>query len=185
MSENLYFIAVIPPKDIQDRVTGFKKLVSDRFGSKHALKSPPHITLIPPFWWCDQRLDELIVDLKDWSKDKSRFEIKLHNFDCFKPRVIFIDILPNAILDSLQTDLKNHLMKCWGLMSDHRSKFHPHLTIAFKDLKTSSFYRAWDLFKDQEYSDSFVCTNVCLLKHEGGKWHLLRRFALELTTSDT
>jgi 2'-5' RNA ligase len=184
MPENLYFIAVIPPKHIQHRVTDYKELMSHRFGSKHALKSPPHITLIPPFWWPDEDLKQLLADLRDWSGEKTSFEIELSNFDCFKPRVIFIDILPNEKLNSLQAALKNRLKKSWGLLSDHRDKFHPHLTIAFKDLKPSSFYRAWDLFKDQEYIDSFVCCDLQLLKYEGERWHLHESFAIGMSITE-
>jgi len=45
----LYFFAVVPPEEIQSSVTDIKQDFKERFNASHALKSPPHITLIPPF----------------------------------------------------------------------------------------------------------------------------------------
>jgi 2'-5' RNA ligase len=49
MVKSPWFIAVIPPEDIQEAVTALKREAAARFESRHALKSPPHVTLIPPF----------------------------------------------------------------------------------------------------------------------------------------
>lgn len=45
---SLYFLAVIPPEPVFSEVMAFKKEMSERFSSSRALKSPPHITLLPP-----------------------------------------------------------------------------------------------------------------------------------------
>jgi 2'-5' RNA ligase len=45
----LYFIALIPPEPFFSEVLGLKNEVKDRFNSKAALNSPPHVTLHMPF----------------------------------------------------------------------------------------------------------------------------------------
>ena len=44
-----FFIAILPPETIQREITDFKEEIARDFKSSHALKSPPHITLLMPF----------------------------------------------------------------------------------------------------------------------------------------
>ena len=57
----LYFIALLPPDSIQDYATEVKQYFADNYDSKHAFKSPPHITLQPPFEWDSSK----IIDLEE------------------------------------------------------------------------------------------------------------------------
>lgn len=47
---NMYFVAIVCPGQINEKVEQFKQWMKDRFGCVVAMKSPAHITLIPPFW---------------------------------------------------------------------------------------------------------------------------------------
>lgn len=172
MPENLYFLAVVPPKTIADEVEEFRQIMANRYKSKHALKSPPHITLIPPFWWEEGDYEELKSQLKDWFRSQNMVELSLRDFNCFKPRVIFVDVEQSEAFIRLQKELKEFLSDRWSLNPDKRASFHPHLTIAFKDLKPRSFYQAWDFFKQQRYEARFLVDNICLLKHVQGKWEV-------------
>ena len=58
MAEGLYFIGILPPEDIKKKITDIKHVVARKFGSKHALNSPPHITLRMPFKWKDKKIDD-------------------------------------------------------------------------------------------------------------------------------
>ncbi|MCB0665215.1 MAG: 2'-5' RNA ligase family protein [Saprospiraceae bacterium] len=170
MPENLYFLAVVPPKSIADEVEEFRQIMATRFKSKHALKSPPHITLIPPFWWEDHDYPKLRAGINEWLQSRVSIELILRDFNCFKPRVIYVDIEANSELNQMQSDLKAFLKEEWTLDPDKRPSFHPHLTIAFKDLKPRSFYRAWDYFKQQKYEARFLADELYILKHVNGRW---------------
>ncbi|MBK5277935.1 MAG: 2'-5' RNA ligase family protein, partial [Bacteroidia bacterium] len=54
--------------------------------------------------------------------------------------------------------------------------FHPHLTLAFRDLKKPMFEKAWEEFKSKEYSESFAAKHFTLLKHNGKVWESLKDF---------
>ena len=48
--KTLYFIAILPPDSIQKEVTDFKNHFLVKYGVRQALKSPPHITLLNPYF---------------------------------------------------------------------------------------------------------------------------------------
>jgi 2'-5' RNA ligase len=54
--------------------------------------------------------------------------------------------------------------------------FHPHITLAFRDLKKTMFEAAWNEFKEKSFQTSFVMNAIDLLKHDGKCWHPLHRF---------
>ena len=90
MSEQLYFIAIVPPEKIQQEITELKKVIANRFGSSHALNAPPHITLHMPFRWKDKKVDKLWHTIHEINDQLKPFEIELKEFDFFEPRVVFV-----------------------------------------------------------------------------------------------
>lgn len=162
---NLYFIALLPDQAIQDEITAFKQTAQDRFGSGHALKSPPHITLIPPFR--SDRTD--FSALQTLADEQKPFSVQLRNFDRFRSRVIFVNVLPEPALLAHQKRLADFCSSQWGIQPDVRP-FHPHMTVAFKDLKRSVFHEAWAYFSAQSYERLFMAQAYTLLIHKGQQW---------------
>ena len=66
VSNKRFFIALIPPKEVQEEATKIKEHFRDVYNSKAALKSPPHVTLQPPFEWDIEELPKLIQELNDF-----------------------------------------------------------------------------------------------------------------------
>jgi 2'-5' RNA ligase len=54
--------------------------------------------------------------------------------------------------------------------------FHPHITIAFRDLKKPTFYKAWEEYKSKTFSADFICNSFSLLKHQKDEWMVLTKF---------
>ncbi|MFN6233029.1 MAG: 2'-5' RNA ligase family protein, partial [Microcystis sp.] len=48
---SLFFIALLPPPEVQEIATKIKVEFAEIYNSRAALKSPPHVTLQPPFRW--------------------------------------------------------------------------------------------------------------------------------------
>jgi 2'-5' RNA ligase len=183
MEHPLWFIAVLPPPEIQEEVTAFKLQAKERFKSKHALKSPPHLTLIPPFRMQEAKLDRLHSFLTEFAASRHSFELELSGFDCFAPRVIFVDIAPSEALNDLQAHLKRELLASFELELRMRSGFHPHMTIAFKDLSRSKFEEAWSFFNRQTYERPFIVNAVFLLKYEDRRWKIHQQFSFSSATN--
>ncbi|WP_436514621.1 2'-5' RNA ligase family protein [Ekhidna sp. To15] len=174
MSESLYFIAVLPPPSIQEEITQLKLEVAEKYGSKHALKSPPHITLHMPFKWKDKRITELVQVMETLNNQHDPLEIELRNFDFFEPRVVFVDVKENERLEALQKKVVDTCRKMLKLdNANYKNRpFHSHVTIGFRDLKKPMFYEAKKAFENRKVSFVFEADEITLLKHDGKKWNV-------------
>jgi len=177
MSESLYFMAVVPPSDIQEQIHQLKLEVVEKFGSKHALNAPAHITLHMPFRWKDKRMDELTEAMRQINERIVPFQVELKNFGFFEPRVVYIDVVSTGALNDLQkkvqTTVRTHMKLVNANYKDQ--VFHPHMTIAFRDLKKPAFFKAKAYFEEKSFSARFQAEEVKLLKHDGERWQVLMK----------
>lgn len=166
-----YFIAIIPPEPAYSAIETIKKEVSIKYNNKSALRSPPHITLHMPFEWKTEKENNLVLVLEKFHFTTS-FTLKLNNFSCFEPKVVFIDVNQEPLLTALQSNLTNHVKKNLNLFnqSNNLRNFHPHITIAFRDLKKSAFYEMMGEYREKKFAADFPVTSFFLLKHTGKSW---------------
>ncbi|QJW88471.1 2'-5' RNA ligase family protein [Spirosoma taeanense] len=169
---NLYFIALLPDQIIQDEVTAFKQEAQARFGSGHALRSPPHITLVPPF---RSHLSDFSA-LQASADEQEPFSVQLRDFERFGNRVIFVNVVPEPALLTCQAQIADFCHQQFGISPDPRP-FHPHMTVAFKDLERAVFPNAWAYFSAQAYERMFTADAFTLLMHTGQQWEIKHRFA--------
>jgi 2'-5' RNA ligase len=167
----LYFMALLPDLGIQEEVTSFKQMAQERFGSSQALKSPAHITLVPPFR--TDRSDFSV--LQTVANNQTPFTVQLRNFDRFGNRVIFVDVVPEPTLLGFQKVLANFCASQLDIAPDSRP-FHPHMTVAFKDISRSVFPEAWGYFAAQSYERTFTAQAITLLVHAGQRWQVDQTF---------
>ena len=178
MDGRLFFIALLPDEAIQAEITRFKLYASRHFNSSRARGSPPHITRLPPFSWPEETLPRLEDSLSAFAAGEKGFSQALRHFDCFRPRVVFVDVVRNDALWGLQARLELRLRAELGLEQKNAHPFHPHVTVAFKDLKRQAFEGAWAYFSAIEYERQFEATEICLLEHDGRQWQVSGKYAL-------
>lgn len=176
MRDPLFLIAILPDEHLQKEVTAFKNYCAKHFHASHSLTSPPHITLIPPFGWNTDSLSKISDSLSNFAANQTNFEVGLNGFNCFPPRVIYVDIEPNQQLSKLATDLTDHLEKQIGLHRESSHGFNPHMTIAHRDLQQQVFPKAWAYFSKMEFRRKFLANGLTLLRHEHGRWKVERTF---------
>ena len=176
-----YFIALIPPPPVSDDALRLKNYFRDQYNSKASLNSPPHITLHMPFKWKEEKECELIDAFGKFSLGRPSFKIELHNFSAFAPRVIFIDVVSNDALSLLNKELHRFCKRELNLFnaSYKDQPFHPHLTLAFRDLKKPMFEKAWAEFQERKFSARFDVESIVLLKHNGKIWEVCREFLFD------
>lgn len=173
-----YFVALVPPEPYFTEAFVLKKEVEDRFGSKAALRSPPHITLQMPFRYKEQKEAKIFEALASFGKRFHPFAINQQGFGFFEPRVVFINVEKSTELEQMQKEMLRHLRKALNIdSSDYKNRgFHPHMTIAFRDLKKEAFYEALEHFSSKELNWTWTATELALLKHNGEAWEVLKTF---------
>lgn len=172
-----YFIATVPETPLSDEVNALREYVGERYESSAALRSPPHITLHMPFRWREDREAQLVSTLSEFIKAGSfdEFTIALRDFGAFAPHVIFVGVVPNEALNNLQHALVLFCRQKLNLFNaDYKDRpYHPHVTIAFRDLKKAQFLEAWREFETRKFKADFVARGISLLKHDGHRWEVI------------
>jgi 2'-5' RNA ligase len=175
-----YFLAVVPPDPVYAEAMTLKEYFREKYNSKASLNSPPHITLHMPFQWREEKEQELVNAVSRFRSDVPPFELQLRNFGSFPPRVVFIDVVPNDELNKLQKNLLRFCKRELNVFNaDYKNQpFHPHLTLAFRDLKKSMYAEAWQEFSSKPFNGQFLVDRVHLLKHNGKVWHTFHEISL-------
>lgn len=176
----MYFIALVAPVNINEDILKWKNFFKERYECTVALKSPAHITLIPPFWMKDELESDLINSIKEFSRLKRKFEISLKNFAAFKPRVIYVDVLRTERLNDIHASLNDFILSQnkFQVKKDDRP-FLPHVTLATRDLHKKSFYEAWEIFSKKKYEVNWFVSGISLLLHNKKNWDVIFTSQLE------
>ena len=170
----MYFIAHVLPAELNDKIELYKQLMLERYGCKVGLKSPAHITLIPPFWLATAKEKDLVMDLDLISMLHFPFIIYTNNFASFSPRTIFIDVTGNKELNALKSSVESKFTKNkeYNLKVEDRP-FKPHITIATRDLTKKSFGEAWAYFANKKFEKQWVANSISLLHHNKKNWDVI------------
>lgn len=173
-------MALLTPPEIQTAASQIKQHCAERYNSRAAQKSPPHITLQPPFRWANAVTLDLQQCLADFALQQNSVSIVLDGFAAFPPRVIYINVLKTPALLTLQAALLAHLATQLEIVDRvaQTRPFTPHLTVAFKDLTRKNFHLAWTEFQQQQFYSEFVATELTLLRHDGRRWNVCQEFPL-------
>ncbi len=180
MATRILFLALLVKGEAGERITAFKEYAAAHFQSSRALNSPPHLTLIPPFQYPATQLETLAESLSGFMVQQTLPTVELQGFDCFAPRVIYVAVAPNPALSHFQNLLETFLEQQLHIRSDRQYGFHPHVTVAFKDLREAVFPEAWAHYSSQSYAHTFQPDSIALLQHLNGQWEVLQEFTPQI-----
>ena len=185
-TEPLFFIALLPPAPIQEYATGVKSHFDQYYASRHAFKSPPHITLQPPFRWQPERFAVLSETIATFARSHSPIPITLDGFGAFPPRVIFIRVDRSDALLCLHRNLIKHLETSIGVVNskEESRSYAPHMTVAFRDLTKQNFKLAWSEFKDRSLYFEFTAYSLTLLMHDRQRWQVHTEFPFSMEAEE-
>ncbi len=174
MNKKLYFLAIIPPDEISAELTSFKKEAKNLYSSSHALNSPPHVTLVPPFWMGHILEAKLRKSIQELNMNKLEFEVHLNGFNYFEPNVLFVNIEESNSLLKCHESAK----QCVEIIIEEPIKmnhpFHPHITVAFKDLSPALLKDAFLHFKEKAFYSQFAFENIRLLSYNDNAWEIIQ-----------
>jgi 2'-5' RNA ligase len=166
-----YFLALIPPAHILEKAHHIKQLIRDEFGVKYALKSPPHITMKMPFNYNEAKEEVLEKKLFDFLEGQGRFLVKICGVGTFGNRVIYLNIEKSPELALFQSSLKTFCKRELNLVDELSDRnYHPHLTVAFKDIKPNLFPEIYKLVEKNAFDQGFVAEDLVILKRVEHNW---------------
>jgi len=168
----LYYIAVVLPSPQADAVKILQNRAHTEYHSRAALRSPPHITLQAPFRLALDQVGVLKQVLTEFASSYSPVSIELDGFGCFPPRVVFVRVIENQALSLIQHDLIKTLTENQMVGSGEQGSraFHPHITIAFRDLIQRHFRSLWGEVEHESFVGRFTAGGITLLRHNGKIW---------------
>ena len=175
----LYFIAIVAPEEIGLKVNRWKHWMRDNFGCRAALRSPAHITLVPPFRMEPESEVLLNPALNNFAARRESFDISLNGFDSFGRKVIFVQVDHNPALNECYNELNHFLQQeVPGLITVDTRPYHPHVTIATRDIPPGAFRTAIQHFETITYSASMKADRISLLKLSTAKWEIIHESAM-------
>lgn len=175
-SKSLYFLAFVANEEISAEVLEFKKIASHKFRSSRALNSPAHITFLPPFFYDNDSISDLENELQEIIKGFKSSTIFYDGFGHFGKKVIFINIELNGTMKYIFRKLTSSFEHLYE-PGKFNCRFHPHMTVAFKDMKEEVFPEAWDFFGSKELKRTQKFNSLSLLKFMDKKWIVVREFS--------
>lgn len=174
-----WFIALMAPPEVEDYANTIIQQLSDRYRTRTS-NSPPHITLQAPFLMRLEQSDTLVESLKIFAQHHVSIPIQLSGFGHFGKRVIFIDVLQNPELMTLQSALAQHLHLELGIIDPkaHFRSFTPHMTVASRRLTPKTFDQAWEELSQQSVSFQYWCDRITVLLYDSNQWNIHQHIEL-------
>ena len=169
----MYYIAVVLPPHLDEQVKQLKQHMFDKYNCLVGLKSPAHITIIAPFWTEAEKEDGLIRAIDHLSSILKPFKLATADFSCFKPRTIFIAVKSNDSLNQLKREADDFFSKRDYPIKKESRPFHPHITIATRDLFKKDFAEAWPYFEKKEFKEEWTVEGLSLLRHNKKNWDVI------------
>lgn len=169
-NKELYFWSLIPEEPELSQLQELKESTAKEYNSYKSLNSPPHITVLPPKHLTLAKRETINEGLEKVCNSWKPFEIELQGYGRFGTTVLFLNVILSQQLDKFYSD-------CKAIYDEHALKithpnYHPHVTLAFKDLEPEQFKRAWDKLKDETYRLRFPAKHLYCLHHNGEKWEI-------------
>ncbi len=92
-------------------------------------------------------------------------------------KVIYIDVEKSKELESFSNTFSAFFNGLGFELGNAGRLNHPHVTLAFRDLKPEHFEKAWPHFQNESFSASFNVMSVHLLKHQDNLWTVVKEFS--------
>ncbi len=177
---HLRLIAIVPPDPLFTTIRKEQEYIAETWGPLHALRTPPHITIIPPMALSSAETGFLYGMAEAIAGSVTPFDILLQGYGAFKPRVIFIEPAKADGLQLLHDIWRQALMtRMPHVLEKYPDRpFHPHVTLAHKDVKGSQFAKAYEHYAKQTFHASFTADHFHILQHAEEGWIIEKGYRL-------
>ena len=178
MEKHLRLLAILPPDPVFSHARQEQERISKTWGPHHALRTPPHVTVIPPLALETSELRLLNAIVEVIAPAIKSFPVALNGYGAFKPRVIFIQPeVSEPLMELYKICYQAVRSKLPHTLDQYPDKpFHPHITLAHKDVSRTQFEKMWEYYSMHEYHASFMVDHYSVLRHENEGWKVEKEF---------
>lgn len=183
--ENLFLVCLIPPVSIVEDIDVIRTDLSERFNVLESLKRPAHITLYNPVKISSGAAELSFFKALESASFANPFIQVIKNYHSFAPHTIYINVDQNEGIMQLQSQIKKALRPLNLWPQKENSKFTPHLTIAFKDVKPNVYAEIIDDLKDKKFKREFLVGSFSVYKHIDKKWRPYKEYPFKNPQTQT
>jgi 2'-5' RNA ligase len=79
----------------------------------------------------------------------------------------------NEELKSLEAAVDNFFSQADYKIKTETRPFHPHITIATRDLHKKDFHEAWPFFETQKFKAEWEANGLSVLRHDSKCWEII------------
>ena len=119
----------------------YKQQAQNLFQAQAALRSPAHITLIPPFNADERELNQITLIIAHLATQQHELELQLKGWQHFGVRTIYLGFEAYLALSSLKRQCHQQISRITKLRQE--AEFIPHISIINRDLAEIDFNSAW------------------------------------------
>lgn len=182
LNTQLKLIAIVLPEPLFSMVREQQDFIAENWQCLHALRTPPHITIIPPIALTHTEINKVQEIAREIASKSNPFRLSVNEYGAFKPRVIFVkpDVPPG--LSDLYNNWREALMKTFPhVLEKYPDRpYHPHITLAHRDVDRKRFDEIWKYYKHKKIDMSIEINQFCVLAHSKAGWEIETTYFLDL-----
>lgn len=170
--KKLKLVAIVPPEPLYSFVKEEQNFIAQKWNARQALRTPPHITLIPPISLNEGESEELKRISQEIASKHPSFRLKVNRYDSFNPKVIYLKpSFPHA-LSVLYTDLLKMILANipHAMQKYPYESFVPHITLAYRDLDPLRFKEVWKYYKNKKVNFAVDINRISILDNTADGW---------------
>lgn len=172
----LYFVGLIPQGEVKKQIDNIRNQNSGRFGCRVALKSPPHITVLPPFRIEPENVEAMKSVVRSSFPSPNGLLVKFSDVGTFERRTIFLDVLNDHHLNAFDVKAKELVAAYPHYFQNARfhEVFHPHVTLANRDILPEYFDEMVSYLRNKIYPIMCDSLRLEILHLERGRWEIVQ-----------
>ncbi len=172
--EQTHFIGVTVSGQLAETVSSCRRWMHERFGCKSGHQTPPHVTLIPPFIFPDERrIVDLELALEGFIHRQKPFDGRFRGFGAFAERTVFVRVEPDPRWNAWHESVTEAVINAFpDLIHRDKRPFTPHLTVSNRDIPLGAVPAALSHFDTLDLDVSIPIDHVVLFERTGTRWDI-------------